>query len=237
MGSYGRALKRQQQREKDRIDTIANLNSVSALVKMGVPYKTADKVMKGLTQAMDEELNLKLDVICQATEESLMVLERQVCQANIALFLRAVELTFGNLKTVQRGWSALLDNFNVAVAEAEQGGLEKVTETIREHTGLDWDFDDVDLDKYREYWDGAACAVGILGREMKTLQEEEKGMRLVNLDDLEGLGGKTMIKRVLDSYERDHPLKEIVLDNREWDMILERKDEDFKTILRRKETA
>ena len=237
MGSYGRALKRQQQREKDRIDTIANLNSVSALVKMGVPYKTADKVMKGLTQAMDEELNIKLDVICQATEESLMVLERQVCQANIALFLRAVELTFGSLKTVQRGWSALLDNFNVAVAEAEQGGLESVTETIREHTGLDWDFDDVDLDKYREYWDGAACAVGILGREMKALQEEEKGMRLVDLDDLEGLGGKTMIRRVLDSYERDHPLKEMVLDNREWDIILERKDEDFKTILRRKETA
>lgn len=48
-------------------------------------------------------------------------------------------------------------------------------------------------------------------------------MRLINLDELD-IPGKTIMMKLLDKYEKEHPLKEIRLDYGEWEVICKRKD-------------
>ena len=59
-------------------------------------------------------------------------------------------------------------------------------------------------------------------------------MRLVDLDKLD-CAGKTQILKVLSKYEQEHPLTELTLSGRDWDVELHRVEGEWPITIRRKQ--
>ena len=109
------------------------------------------------------------------------------------------------------------------------------TKDVMRRTGLDVIVEDVDLPEVFDYWETALLAAKELGHNVAKTQEREKEyMRLVDLDKLD-IPGKSLVRKALDKYEREHPQEEFTLDAKEWDIELHKKDDGtFPVTIRRK---
>ena len=57
-------------------------------------------------------------------------------------------------------------------------------------------------------------------------------MRLIDLDKLD-YTGKTVLMRFLETYEEKHPLEELELPTREWDVVIHPGKDTFEVVRRK----
>lgn len=81
----------------------------------------------------------------KVSQEILYDAEDYIAIANIIIFLYSVEKTFGNLKTVQKGYQKLLENYNDAAEEVDEMGLREAYNRLHEKYGIELLFNDFDI--------------------------------------------------------------------------------------------
>lgn len=214
------------------MDDAYRLDTADKLMMLGIPEDMAQSLVKGFERTVEEELNSRMDALMRAMEETVVILESQVCKTNIILFLRAVEKTFGNLKTVQKGWQKLIENYSAAVEEAEQIGMLTLSKAVDENTGLDYEVEDIDYGEVYKYWETAILTAKALGQVVKDVPDD--GVRLVDLNSYRC--DNPMLLKAFRLHESQNPVGEITLD-RKWDVILEKQGDGFVTKIRHKEAV
>ena len=191
MGSLKRAELRRRQREQEKkkanLDNFYRQSTAELLESVGVPEGVGLAITNGIEksvqfemmkrqEAFDEEVNKQLKILEKNTRETVEVLEAQICRANMMLTLRAVELAFGHLKTVQHGWDKFFACYDKAVSEAEKSSMKKLNEEFQERTGIDFGIEDDDwLDKEFRSWKIMDMAAEALGEQAKEVRKSETG--------------------------------------------------------------
>lgn len=72
--------------------------------------------------------------------------EKYMAVANIIIMLYATKMAIGDLKTVQKSYQKILNNFNSATDYVERVGIRKAYEDFRNDYGIELVFDEVDID-------------------------------------------------------------------------------------------
>lgn len=80
-------------------------------------------------------------------QELLYDAEDYIAVANIIIFLYSIEKTYGNLKTVQKNYQKLLDNYNEAAEHVDEIGIMEAYKQFHDKYGISIAFDDFDLNK------------------------------------------------------------------------------------------
>lgn len=185
MGSMKRAMLRREQKEREKKEKNRERRlSAERLVGMGCDRELAESIIRGmedqirreiverqqeLATKVQAEMDRRMLAMTKAVSETAGILERQVCCTNLVLFLRAVELTFGHLKTVRNGYDRLLRNYGVAVDEMAVNGARNVCEGFKERNGIDYVFEEFDIDGFYE----ELKAADIVASELKKIAAEE----------------------------------------------------------------
>lgn len=81
----------------------------------------------------------------KVAQELLYDAEDYIAVANIIIFLYSVEKTFGNLKTVQKNYQKLLDNYNEAADHVDELGVMEAYKQLHDKYGISIAFNDFDL--------------------------------------------------------------------------------------------
>ncbi len=77
--------------------------------------------------------------------------ENYMALANVLMMLKAVSMTFGDLKTVQKGMNRLIKNLNPAMQEIDRIGVKAAYDQLMREYGIgELEFEDFDIN---ELWD------------------------------------------------------------------------------------
>jgi len=100
-------------------------------------------------KSINEYLEAMETQVCSQVSEiaSQMLYETEIYMgaANIITMILAMEMTVGNLKTVQKSYQKIVDNYNEASDKMDADGIRKTYERLHEQYGVFLDFDDCDI--------------------------------------------------------------------------------------------
>lgn len=71
--------------------------------------------------------------------------ENYICFANIIIMLIAMKMAVGNLKTVQKSYQKIIDNYNVASEYVDKIGIREAYNELKRDYDIDMEFDDFDI--------------------------------------------------------------------------------------------
>lgn len=104
----------------------------------GKKFKTVDEYL----DFMERELAQRASDIAS---KMLWDTEVYIGVANIIAMLYAVKMTVGDLKTVQKNYQKIIDNFNSAMDYVDKIGIRKAYEEFASDYGIQLEFDDCDM--------------------------------------------------------------------------------------------
>ena len=100
-------------------------------------------------KTIDEYLDhMEINIAQQAGEvasEMLYDTEIYIAVANMIAMLYAVKMSVGELKTVQKNYQKIIDNFNSAMDLIDKNGIRKSYEEFAKEYGIHLEFDDCDM--------------------------------------------------------------------------------------------
>lgn len=166
MGSLKRAQLRREQQEKEK-EARRRSVTVGNITRTGLTRETASSILRGVEQAVDEETQRRVNAILDAVTITLREMERQVCLANVIICLKAVDKTLGQLKTTQKSWAKLLDNYSAVVDEVNENGMETVCNDVKKKLCVDFELEETDLEAAKVTWTQAALAANCLAQTVR----------------------------------------------------------------------
>lgn len=140
-----RQERRQLKREK-RQNGLIGMGNKAVMIPTGFIDHPTGKKFKTIDEYLDF---MEQDIARRATDiasEMLWNTEVYISVANIIAMLYAVKMSVGELKTVQKNYQKIIDNFNNAMDYVDKTGIRKAYEEFASDYGIYLEFDDCDMD-------------------------------------------------------------------------------------------
>ena len=148
-----RAERRRQQKEKAK---------VAERYQKVAPWMPADQVRNKVDFAYDrvsamyeKDMKSMQDALSQICADELLKAEQYMMVGLVMISLKSLELTFGNLKTVQKGMDKFLQNFGKATDYVDSTGIMATYRDLQDKYGLgDLGFEDFEypMDGIERIW-------------------------------------------------------------------------------------
>ena len=142
-------MNRQERRRMAKEVAKGNIQPCKPQSKLVVPAELIDGNGKRYHSVMDYLDAMEKEIAQQCGNIAAQMLydtEIYIAVSNIIMMLYATEKAVGNLKTVQKSYQKIIDNFNEASEWVDKVGIRKAYEEFRDKYGLQLEFDDADLD-------------------------------------------------------------------------------------------
>ena len=109
----------------------------------GRHYTDLNKYLSVREDEIAQELAEKISVKCsEISSEMLYHAEDYMAAANLIIMLHTVQRTFGKLKTVEKGLSKILDNYNKTAEYVDSIGVKAAYRELNEKYGISIEFDE-----------------------------------------------------------------------------------------------
>lgn len=157
--SNRRAEMRRQNRANEKVTKLINRPSGNVIIPAdavktmnAIQVSQATGVKIQLIKAWcDENVHAIWKDCIEQTNDILYRAECYMAQANVIMMLYAVALTFGDLKTVQKGMNRLVKNLFPAQQYVDKVGIKTAFEELQAEYGVyDLEYEDFDIN---ELWD------------------------------------------------------------------------------------
>ena len=115
------------------------------LVMTGYVDDVTGKKYANINDYLNDMEKIMAEQAANVAAEIMYSCENYICFANIIIMLLAVKMTVGNLKTVQRSYQKIIENFNNASEYMDKIGIRNAYEELKRDYGIDMEFEDFDI--------------------------------------------------------------------------------------------
>ena len=136
-----RAQIRRVEREKAKAEGKEDKKIIEACRRIGLPEQSMLEIQHRMNEFQDVMITRASRAACELAYDG----EKYISIANILIMLYAMKMTVGELKTVQRSYQKILDNYNAAAEYVDRIGIRKAYEDFRQDYGIHLAFDDFDV--------------------------------------------------------------------------------------------